>query len=57
MLQQPLAKKLALCGLVIAGFALFGGIVGQAYQVLEPMATIMAGCLVALAIAEVGQRE
>jgi hypothetical protein len=55
-MQQPLAPKLALAGFVIAGFVLFGGIAGQASQLLGPMATIMAGCLIALAIAEAGQR-
>lgn len=55
-MQQPLTKKLALAGLVISGFCLFGSIAGQANQMYTPMATIIAGCLVALAIAEVGQR-
>jgi len=55
-MQQLLAKKLALAGLVISGFCLFGCILGQATQLYMPMATIIAGCIVALAVAELGQR-
>lgn len=55
-MQQPLAKKLALASFVIAGFVLFGGIMGGVSQLPGPMATIMAGCLIALAIAEAWQR-
>ena len=55
-MQQLLTKKLALACLTVSGFCLFGSIVGQVSQLYTPMATIMAGCLVALAIAEVGQR-
>jgi hypothetical protein len=55
-MQQPLAKKLALALLAIAALCLFGCIAGGASALYEPMATIIAGCVVALAIAEVGQR-
>jgi len=55
-MQQLLARKLALAGLVIAGLCLFGCIAGGANQLYEPMATIIAGCIVALAVAELGQR-
>jgi len=55
-MQQQLAKKLALAGLVIAGVCLLGCILGQATQLYTPLATIIAGCIVALAVAELGQR-
>ena len=53
---QRLTKKLALALLVVSGFCLFGCIVGNSRELYEPMAVIIAGCLIALAIAEATER-
>jgi len=53
---QPLARKLALALLAVSAMCLFGCIVGEAHQLYIPLAIIITGCLIALAIAEATQR-
>jgi hypothetical protein len=55
-MDKRLTKKLALALLAISGLCLFGCIVGEAIQLCTPMAIVIAGCMIALAISEATER-
>lgn len=56
-MQMMLAKKIALAAMAIAALMFVGASFSGAVNLLAPMATIMAGALIALAIAENNPRE
>ena len=56
MYEVPLIKKIILSALIISILVMLGGIMAGARELLQPMATIFAGGLIALALLETLQR-
>ena len=56
-MPQVLAKKASLIAIAVSGMLFVGGSFSGAHQLYPPMATIIAGGLIALAIAENNPRE
>lgn len=56
-MQMMLGKKIALGAMGVSAMIFVGGTFSGAHQLYAPMATIFAGALIALAIAENNPRE